>query len=80
MIQRDLKKKSKDQVNKNETKKVVPKKQDVKKDIAAVKEPVKVVEKKVEPKKPSGLQPVESKPKKKAAVPTRAANDPRYKS
>ena len=73
-------KKSKDQVNKNETKKVVPKKQDVKKDIAAVKEPVKVVEKKVEPKKPSGLQPVESKPKKKAAVPTRAANDPRYKS
>ena len=73
-------KQSKDQVNKNETKKVVPKKQDVKKDIAAVKEPVKVVEKKVEPKKPSGLQPVESKPKKKAAVPTRAANDPRYKS
>jgi ribonuclease E len=73
-------KQSKDQVNKNETKKVVPKKQDVKKDIAAVKEPAKVVEKKVEPKKPSGLQPVESKPKKKAAVPTRAANDPRYKS
>ena len=73
-------KQSKDQVNKNETKKVVPKNQDVKKDIAAVKEPVKVVEKKVEPKKPSGLQPVESKPKKKAAVPTRAANDPRYKS
>ena len=73
-------KQSKDQVNKNETKKVVPKKQDFKKDIAAVKEPAKVVEKKVEPKKPSGLQPVESKPKKKAAVPTRAANDPRYKS
>ena len=73
-------KQSKDQVNKNETEKVVPKKQDVKKDIAAVKEPAKVVEKKVEPKKPSGLQPVESKPKKKAAVPTRAANDPRYKS
>ena len=73
-------KQSKDQVNKNEPKKVAPKKQDVKKDIAAVKEPVKVVEKKVEPKKPSGLQPVESKPKKKAAVPTRAANDPRYKS
>ena len=73
-------KQSKDHVNKNETKKVVPKKQDVKKDIVAVKEPVKVVEKKVEPKKPSGLQPVESKPKKKAAVPTRAANDPRYKS
>jgi ribonuclease E len=73
-------KQSKDQVNKNETKKVVPKKQDVKNDIAAVKEPAKVMEKKVEPKKPSGLQPVESKPKKKAAVPTRAANDPRYKS
>ncbi len=35
-------------------------------------------EAKVKPKV-SGLKPVESKPKKKAAVPTRAANDPRYK-
>ena len=70
----------KDQVNKAEPKKAVSKKQEVKKNTDTVNDSAKKsVEKKVE-KKPSGLQPVESKPKKKAPVPTRAANDPRYKS
>ena len=70
----------KDQVNKAEPKKAVSKKQEVKKNTDTVKDSAKKPVEKKAAKKPSGLQPVESKPKKKAPVPTRAANDPRYKS
>ena len=73
-------KQPKGQVTKTEPKKPLPKKQDVKKEADVNKETVKKVDDKKTEQKPKGLQPVASKPKKKAEVPTRAANDPRYKS
>jgi len=71
----------KDQAIKSESKKVTPKTQDEMPKQKPVNDTKKseAVETKVKPKA-SGLKPIESKPKKKAAVPTRAANDPRYKS
>ena len=73
-------KQPKGQVTKTEPKKPLPKKQEVKKEADVNKETVKKVDDKKTEQKPKGLQPVASKPKKKAEVPTRAANDPRYKS
>ena len=70
----------KDQVVKTEAKKAVAKTQDEMPKQKPTNDTKKseTTEAKVKPKV-SGLKPVESKPKKKAAVPTRAANDPRYK-